>query len=178
MSMAQPLSRVDAFKRKGGDHQPRPSIWSLLPERLRLALPRTGWALVSIGLFACLWELLWAFGVSDPRLLPPPHIFLGNFPEQLKFFVLNRGEVFHRLNCSARLPGHVARSGVRLGGDHVDGSHNGFVRDTLLELFDRVRIHSEASDLTQPRQGRSGSPCCRAAGRSSARLLGRDAIAA
>src|ERR1700737_1315150 len=86
MSMAQPLSRVDAFKRKGGDHPPRPSIWSLLPERLRLALPRTGWALVSIGLFACLWELLWAFGVSDPRLLPPPHIFLGNFPEQLKFF--------------------------------------------------------------------------------------------
>jgi NitT/TauT family transport system permease protein len=86
MSMAQPLSRVDAFKRKGGDQQPRPSIWSLLPERLRLALPRTGWALVSIGLFACLWELLWAFGVADPRLLPPPHIFLGNFPEQLKFF--------------------------------------------------------------------------------------------
>jgi hypothetical protein len=38
------------FKRKGGDQQPRPSIWSLLPERLRLALPRTGWALVSIGL--------------------------------------------------------------------------------------------------------------------------------
>ncbi|MEA2851630.1 MAG: NitT/TauT family transport system permease protein [Rhodospirillaceae bacterium] len=86
MSMAQPLSRVDAFKRKGGDHPPRSSIWSLLPERLRLALPRTGWALVSIGLFACLWELLWAFGVADPRLLPPPHIFLGNFPEQLKFF--------------------------------------------------------------------------------------------
>ena len=86
MSMAQPLSRVDALKRKGGDRPPRPSIWSMLPERLRLALPRTGWALVSIGLFACLWELLWAFGVSDPRLLPPPHIFLGNFPEQLKFF--------------------------------------------------------------------------------------------
>jgi NitT/TauT family transport system permease protein len=87
MSMAQPLSRLDeALKRGGGDHPPRRSIWSMLPERLRLALPRTGWALLSIGLFACLWELLWAFGVADARLLPPPHIFLGNFPEQLKFF--------------------------------------------------------------------------------------------
>src|SRR5450631_4508894 len=26
-------------------------------------------------------------------------------PEQLKFFVLNRGEVFHSLNCSARFRG-------------------------------------------------------------------------
>ena len=87
MSMAQPLSRVDdALKRGGGGRTPRRSIWSMLPESLRLALPRTGWALVSIGLFACLWELLWAFGVADAHLLPPPHIFLGNFPEQLKFF--------------------------------------------------------------------------------------------
>src|SRR5580700_4229102 len=87
MSMAQPLSRVDdGLKRGSGDRPLRSSLWSMLPERLRLALPRTGWALLSIGLFACLWELLWALGVADARLLPPPHIFLGNFPEQLKFF--------------------------------------------------------------------------------------------
>ncbi len=45
-----------------------------------------GWACVSIGLFAGLWELCWALGWSDPKLLPPPHIFLGNIAEQGKFF--------------------------------------------------------------------------------------------
>ncbi|HTO63013.1 MAG TPA: ABC transporter permease [Bradyrhizobium sp.] len=87
MSMAQPLSRVDDTLERRGDARPsRRTTRSMLQQRLLLALPRTGWALLSIGLFACLWELLWAIGIADPRLLPPPHIFLGNFPEQLKFF--------------------------------------------------------------------------------------------
>ena len=29
-----------------------------------------------------IWELCWAMGWADPQLLPPPHIFLGNFAEQ------------------------------------------------------------------------------------------------
>jgi len=37
-------------------------------------------------LFAGIWELCWAFGWADPKLLPPPHIFLGNLAEQGKFF--------------------------------------------------------------------------------------------
>ena len=85
MSIAQPLSRVDdALEHRGGARASRRTMWSMLQQGLLLALPRTGWALLSIGLFAGLWELLWAIGVADPRLLPPPHIFLGNFPEQLK----------------------------------------------------------------------------------------------
>ncbi len=47
---------------------------------------RIGLWLLSVGLFCAVWELLWAFDIADPKLLPPPHIFLGNFPEQLKFF--------------------------------------------------------------------------------------------
>jgi NitT/TauT family transport system permease protein len=87
MSMAQPLSRSDdTLERRGGARPSRRTMWSMLQQRLLLALPRTGWAVLSIGLFAGLWEFLWAIGVADPRLLPPPHIFLGNFPEQLKFF--------------------------------------------------------------------------------------------
>jgi NitT/TauT family transport system permease protein len=87
MSIAQPLSRLDdTLERRGGARPSRRTMWSMLQQRLLLALPKTGWALLSIGLFACLWELLWGIGVADPRLLPPPHIFLGNFPEQLKFF--------------------------------------------------------------------------------------------
>src|SRR5258707_15100658 len=58
----------------------------VLPEALVRAASRIGWSLVSVGLFAGIWELLWLWGVTDPKLLPPPHIFLGNFPEQAKFF--------------------------------------------------------------------------------------------
>jgi len=64
------------------------------PTALRPAMPawagrvasRVGFTLLSVGLFCALWELLWALGISDARLLPPPHVFLGNFPEQAKFF--------------------------------------------------------------------------------------------
>jgi NitT/TauT family transport system permease protein len=49
-------------------------------------LQKLGWSIFSIGSFALLWELLWLLGVTDPRLLPPPHIFLGDFAEQAKFF--------------------------------------------------------------------------------------------
>jgi NitT/TauT family transport system permease protein len=86
MSVTQQIGSVGASKRGTGGRPPGALILALLPERLRLALSRTGWALVSIGLFASPWEMLWAVGLADPRLLPPPHIFLGNFPEQLKFF--------------------------------------------------------------------------------------------
>ena len=50
------------------------------------ALARFGWALLSVGMFAGLWEFLWAVGVADEKLLPPPHIFLGNIPDQARFF--------------------------------------------------------------------------------------------
>jgi NitT/TauT family transport system permease protein len=57
-----------------------------LPDPVARALSRIGWTLLSVGLFAGIWELLWYWGLADPKLLPPPHVFLGNFPEQTKFF--------------------------------------------------------------------------------------------
>ena len=48
--------------------------------------PDIGWALVSVGFFAGIWEMLWYFGLADPRLLPPPHIFLGDLAGQAKNF--------------------------------------------------------------------------------------------
>jgi NitT/TauT family transport system permease protein len=57
-----------------------------LPQGWRAPLARIGWTVASIGFFVALWELCWLTGVSDPRLLPPPHVFLADIPEQARFF--------------------------------------------------------------------------------------------
>ncbi|MFK7893406.1 MAG: ABC transporter permease, partial [Granulosicoccus sp.] len=49
-------------------------------------LPKVGWTLLSVGIFVLLWELAWFFGWADPKLLPPPHIFMGDLPAQAKNF--------------------------------------------------------------------------------------------
>jgi NitT/TauT family transport system permease protein len=48
--------------------------------------PRLAWTAASLGLFAGIWEACWALGWADPKLLPPPHIFLGSIADQAKFF--------------------------------------------------------------------------------------------
>ena len=59
----------------------------------RLA-PRLFWGALSIGLFAGIWETCWALGWSDPKLLPPPHVFIGNIVDQAKFFnTVNRWQI-------------------------------------------------------------------------------------
>src|SRR3984957_5823297 len=58
------------------------------------------WTCLSVGLFAGLWELCWVFGWADPKLLPPPHIFLGNIAEQAKFFnTATRWQVGQSMNA-------------------------------------------------------------------------------
>lgn len=49
-------------------------------------LSKAWWTVLSIGLFAGIWEVCWLAGWADPKLLPPPHIFLGAIAEQGKFF--------------------------------------------------------------------------------------------
>jgi NitT/TauT family transport system permease protein len=55
-------------------------------EFIRQHGPKLSWGLLSVALFAGLWEFLWYIGVTDQRLLPPPHIFLGDFAGQAKNF--------------------------------------------------------------------------------------------
>lgn len=55
-------------------------------ERFKAYLPKIGWGLLSVGLFAALWEIAWALGWADPKLLPPPHVFMGDLPAQAKNF--------------------------------------------------------------------------------------------
>jgi NitT/TauT family transport system permease protein len=63
-----------------------PPVQSGLWGSIKKSLARFGWSIASICLFASIWEVCWLTGVSDANLLPPPHIFLGSFADQLKFF--------------------------------------------------------------------------------------------
>lgn len=58
----------------------------LASEKVRTALSSVGWTVASISLFALIWELCSFLGWADRRLLPPPHVFLGDIPNQLQFF--------------------------------------------------------------------------------------------
>jgi NitT/TauT family transport system permease protein len=49
-------------------------------------LSKIWWTCLSIALFVGIWEFCWAVGWADPKLLPPPHIFLGSIADQGKFF--------------------------------------------------------------------------------------------
>ena len=71
----------------------RPAAASRLPVSRLFAsmagldwLAKIWWTCLSISLFAGLWELCWAMGWADEKLLPPPHIFLDNIAEQGRFF--------------------------------------------------------------------------------------------
>ncbi|HTR84927.1 MAG TPA: ABC transporter permease [Reyranella sp.] len=44
------------------------------------------WTCLSIGLFVAIWEFCWLIGWADPKLLPPPHVFIGSIADQGKFF--------------------------------------------------------------------------------------------
>jgi NitT/TauT family transport system permease protein len=57
-----------------------------LPRRWLTFAQRALWWLASVGTFVAIWELCWWRGIADPLLLPPPHLFLANLGEQLKFF--------------------------------------------------------------------------------------------
>jgi len=76
-----PENRVD-----GTLAPPARRRWMALASKIRIGAQRLWWTLVSIGTFVAIWELCWLAGVADPRLLPPPHIFLGDFVGQAKFF--------------------------------------------------------------------------------------------
>jgi NitT/TauT family transport system permease protein len=84
--MLVPAGEVEQPVRAAGGVQTLPVAGAARVSAVQQSLSRIGWTLASIGLFASIWELCWAFGLSDAKLLPPPHIFLGNFADQLKFF--------------------------------------------------------------------------------------------
>jgi NitT/TauT family transport system permease protein len=69
-----------------GGNSVAPRGMDALLGRLKAPAIAIGWTIVSVGLFALLWEFLWLVGLADPKLLPPPHIFMGNISEQAQYF--------------------------------------------------------------------------------------------
>jgi NitT/TauT family transport system permease protein len=49
-------------------------------------IAKIGWTLLSLAFFAAIWEIAWAIGWINPMLMPPPHMFLGDFFEQAQYF--------------------------------------------------------------------------------------------
>lgn len=81
---AAPAHRLAALA--AADMRTMPAAFARLPAAIGRAAPTVLWACLSVGLFAGIWETCWAFGWADPKLLPPPHIFLGDIIGQAKFF--------------------------------------------------------------------------------------------
>ncbi|MHA6645498.1 ABC transporter permease [Mesorhizobium sp. A623] len=44
------------------------------------------WWVASVALFVGAWEICWLVGLADPRLLPPPHMFLSNIMDNGRLF--------------------------------------------------------------------------------------------
>lgn len=57
-----------------------------LVRRLLTRIEPALWVLASLSLFIGFWEFAWWRGWANPLLLPPPHIFLTNLPDQFRFF--------------------------------------------------------------------------------------------
>ena len=72
--------------RTTGETSSRGPLTSARRRRLGRGAITASWWLCSVGIFVGVWELCWALGWADPLLMPPPHLFLSNLPEQFKFF--------------------------------------------------------------------------------------------
>ena len=85
--MAGSPSRADVLRdRAGARPLPTGARRTARSGGLRGALAQAGWWVASIGLFAAIWEFAWAVGWADPKVLPPPHLFLGDLPNQAQYF--------------------------------------------------------------------------------------------
>lgn len=73
--------------RRSSPAAPRPfTRTDRLLATVRNALPAVGWTILSVGLFAAIWEVLSLLGWADRQLLPPPSVFLSDLSHQAQYF--------------------------------------------------------------------------------------------
>jgi NitT/TauT family transport system permease protein len=77
---------IDGSDLAGGEAASPSRAKRRLSRKARERLAMIAWSVASVGLFALVWEALWYFGMVNPLLLPPPHLFLQDIPGTLKFF--------------------------------------------------------------------------------------------
>ncbi len=73
-------------KRAGGAPTSPAGASSRFMELWRHYAPQVAWTVISVSMFAAIWEVLWLVGLADPKLLPPPHVFMSDIAQQAKFF--------------------------------------------------------------------------------------------
>ena len=80
-----PLTGADPATHSQRTQPPQPSAFVSRAKALAF-VQRALWWMASVGTFVAIWEFCWWRGYADPLMLPPPHLFLANLPEQFKFF--------------------------------------------------------------------------------------------
>ncbi|MBL0730659.1 ABC transporter permease [Piscinibacter sp. HJYY11] len=81
---ALPMTGLDSTGDRPAPRPPSPA--SATRQKALAVLRRVLWWLASVGTFVAIWEFCWWQGLADPLMLPPPHMFLADLPEQFKFF--------------------------------------------------------------------------------------------
>ncbi len=116
------------------------------PQGIRDSLRRICWWLISVGLFLGFWELTYAMGLYSAQFLPPPHIFLGDIPNQLQHFDssnINPGEEVEPSAVTA-----VLRTSLHSVRRVMAGLGMGFILGVILGTL--IRYFNVFGKLTLP----------------------------
>jgi NitT/TauT family transport system permease protein len=106
---------------------------------------QSSWWLLSVGLFLGFWELCFLLGWIDANFLPPPHVFIPQFPEQARHF--DFGHIIPSVEAAPSGWHAVLMTSLATILRVVEGLALGFVLGTLtgiairyFELFGRLTL--------------------------------------
>ena len=107
---------------------------------------RLCWWLLSVGLFFGVWELTYAMGLYSARFLPPPHIFLADFPNQIQHFDSSNINAGEEVESNAVVA--ILRTSLHLVQRVMAGLGMGFVLGVIVGML--IRYFQVLGKLTLP----------------------------